>query len=267
MINSIFKLDLNIKFCHACFHDKDWQEQKTKFDYTIWNVFEGNFFIKIHGKTFKVEAGDIVVFYPGDTYSAWADNSNCIFIATFFSIDTGSAVNIMEKTPSAGIYKGEEVYKINHDFACDCLQLELAKKEMGLETYASFLTMFSKLVPMFGTQVYWTNSLTTDGNVKLNSLLEHIERNPGENISTKDMASYMGMSDKYFSSFFHVHTGMTPKQFATKTKMQYATSLLSDENLSLSDVAQALGFADAYSFSKAFKKYFGEAPGGFRKNL
>lgn len=46
-------------------------------------------------------------------------------------------------------------------------------------------------------------------------------------------------------------------------RMEFAAGLLKDPNINVTDVASMAGFADVYSFSKAFKKYFRVAPSQF----
>ena len=75
----------------------------------------------------------------------------------------------------------------------------------------------------------------------------------------------MGMSEKYFIQFFHSHTGYSPKQYRIHQRMNYSVKLLADPANTLAHIAMRLHFSDQYAFSKAFKKYYGEAPGAFRK--
>lgn len=52
--------------------------------------------------------------------------------------------------------------------------------------------------------------------------------------------------------------------FGTQTPFCSSENVLAD--YSLPEISNMLNFADQYSFSKAFKNYFGEAPGKFRKH-
>ena len=77
----------------------------------------------------------------------------------------------------------------------------------------------------------------------------------------------MGMSEKYFIQYFHIHTGTSPKQYLVEKRMKHALLLLANPVNSLTYTAARLGYSDQYAFSKAFKKYYGEAPSSFRKHL
>ena len=238
MNTDIISLTVDIKFCHISYHDKDWTERKTKCDYTIWNVISGGLALEINDKTLYAQTGDVLLFHPGDSYKAWCHEADhCYFLVTFFSLSSGNAIDILTASPTAGL---------------------------GL--YASFLTFFADLSTQFGTQILFCNSENILTDHRLQSLLSYIAENVENGLTVKSMAQFMDMSDKYFSRYFHIHIGMSPKQYLTKCRMKHAVQLLSDSDYSLSEISNILDFADQYSFTKAFKNYFGEAPGKFRKH-
>ena len=61
------------------------------------------------------------------------------------------------------------------------------------------------------------------------------------------------------------HSTPLPPLYPTKCRMTHAIQLLSDPDNSISEIAGRLHFSDQYSFTKSFKKYYGETPGKFRK--
>lgn len=263
----IFSLTADIKFCHISYHDKDWVERKTKCDYTIWNVISGGLALEINDKTLYAKKGDVLLFHPGDTYKAWChEDDHCYFLVTFFSLSSGNAIDILTTNPTAGLYSNEYVKKISNRF-CDEYRERFNKLDTpNLGLYASFLTFFADLSTQFGTQTPFSISKNVLADHRLHSLLSYITENVENRLTVKAMAQFMGMSDKYFSRYFHIHIGMSPKQYLTKCRMTHAVHLLSNSDYSLPEISNILNFADQYSFTKAFKNYFGEAPGKFRKH-
>ena len=71
----------------------------------------------------------------------------------------------------------------------------------------------------------------------------------------------MYLSSFYISKIFKSETGDTPINYLISLRMQKARELL-DKNpeQSIQTVAMAVGYEDAYHFSKLFKKYFGLSP-------
>ncbi|HHY58568.1 MAG TPA: helix-turn-helix transcriptional regulator, partial [Chloroflexi bacterium] len=59
-------------------------------------------------------------------------------------------------------------------------------------------------------------------------------------------------------------TGHSPIAYFNQLKMQHACTLLTITGLSVKEVAHALGYADAYYFSRLFKQHIGVAPRQFR---
>lgn len=259
-------LSINIKFCHYCRHDSDWCETKTKSDYTIWNIYEGALAIKINGKVLSATAGDVLLFKPGESYRAYCTGSCCNFLVTFFSIDTGNYINLLESQNATGIYNNPSTKIISNQLCreyLDCFQTLLSP---SLKLYASFLTFFAALAEYFGTQTFFQDEALEAPLLKIHELLAYMDSHFADNISIKDLASFMGMSEKYFIHYFHIHIGKSPKQYLIDSRMKYALELLANPQNTLSEISAILSYSDQYAFSKAFKNYYGEAPGTFRRH-
>ena len=79
----------------------------------------------------------------------------------------------------------------------------------------------------------------------------------------KHIATYCNLSEFHFFRLYKKVYGESPYHYMLKKRMEFAAGLLKDPNINVTDVASMAGFADVYSFSKAFKKYFRVAPSQF----
>ena len=262
----IYNLSLDIKFCHISYHDENWKETKTKADYTIWNIISGELVLYINGQTLRSVPGDVLLFHPGDKYSAWAGADHCYFLVTFFYVSIGNSIDYLKTATTSGLYHGKEIKLISDRFCMDYKKYYESSNNVPLGLYASFLTFFSSLSAYFGSQIPFNENPAVNASSRLISLIEYIDSNTEKNITVREMAKFMDMSEKYFSSYFRLNVGMTPKNYLVKCKMKYACELLKNKDNSIQDVGLKLGFADQYSFGKAFKNYYGEAPGKFRNH-
>ncbi len=259
------RVSLQIKFCRYCCHDKDWHENKTKMDYTVWNLEQGALVIEINHKIMTASSGDILFFHPGDTYTAYSADDCCNFLVTFFTYDDGNGRDPLTLHNSAGIYSGAPFRELSDSLCQTFFRSCHSPTTVPLQMYAQFLSFLSALFPYFGTQRAFHDQPGEPPALKINELLSWIDARVEQKIPVRELAAFMGMSEKYFIQFFHAHTGYSPKQYMIRRRMEHSAALLSDPALTVSQIAQILHFSDSYAFSKAFKKYYGESPGAFRK--
>jgi len=66
-----------------------------------------------------------------------------------------------------------------------------------------------------------------------------------------------------FYRAFREHTGLSPHQFLTKTRLQASLRLLAEPGVSVTEAAHSVGYSDEYYFSRLFKKRMGLAPTEF----
>ncbi|MHC4884038.1 MAG: helix-turn-helix domain-containing protein [Planctomycetota bacterium] len=79
------------------------------------------------------------------------------------------------------------------------------------------------------------------------------------------VAKRVGLGYHTFRKGFVQHFGISPKEYRICRVVERAQDLLADPDRNLWCVAQALGYPDAASFSKQFKRVTGVPPSQFRK--
>ena len=62
-------------------------------------------------------------------------------------------------------------------------------------------------------------------------------------------------------------TDMSPGEFITHVKMKEAQDYIRNTDLTISEIAYSVGYADPKYFSKVFKKAYGETPVNYRKKV
>ncbi len=75
----------------------------------------------------------------------------------------------------------------------------------------------------------------------------------------------IGMSLSNFHRLFKQEIGISPKHYTRNLRLEKARYLLLFSALKISEIADHLGFADRYHFSKAFKACFNITPAVFRE--
>lgn len=99
-------------------------------------------------------------------------------------------------------------------------------------------------------------------------LMQYAEQhlsNPDLKIS--DMAAALALGRTTLTERVKEITGMPPADFIRYLRIQRSCRLISTTDLTLSQIAYAVGFSDPNYFSKAFKRATGLAPSQYRANL
>ncbi len=86
-------------------------------------------------------------------------------------------------------------------------------------------------------------------------------------ISINDVAGYFHICHNDFTRFFTEFWHCTPQQFQILQRMQQAKNLLEHTDNTLAEIAEQLGYADHYFFSRQFKQQTGMTPGNYRKSI
>ena len=88
-----------------------------------------------------------------------------------------------------------------------------------------------------------------------------------QGLTLKELSEFLGYSEKYCSDFFILHMGEPFSVYLKGLRLQTAKLLLKNSGQNLTEIAQAIGFQDQFSFSHFFKKVTGISPRHFRETL
>ncbi len=88
-----------------------------------------------------------------------------------------------------------------------------------------------------------------------------------EPITLGDLARAAGVSKTHLTRVFQEALGVAPVEALRQLRLDRAANLLARTNLDIGAVAEAAGFADAFHFSKTFRRLYGVAPRMFRQQV
>lgn len=165
--------------------------------------------------------------------------------------------------------KSSEIESFGHiQSALNMLSIETANPQIGSEGLIQNLLdiIFSYIVRKIiqiksDKPKTWSYAIQNDSIKKSIELLhEHIDRT----WVLEDLAKEVGLSRAGLAQKFKQHLGDTPLHYLTLIRVAKAQSLLSSTSDNLETIANAVGYSDAFSFSKVFKRVTGIAPRDFR---
>ena len=86
------------------------------------------------------------------------------------------------------------------------------------------------------------------------------------NLTMITLAEYLKISSVILSVEFKNEIGISPSQYLANLRVEKAKELLSNSNMLIKDISNAVGYEDDYVFRRWFKKYTGMTPGQYREN-
>ena len=82
-----------------------------------------------------------------------------------------------------------------------------------------------------------------------------------KNITSDVLSKEFGFVPSYISRLFKRQKGVSPNEYVTKYRIEKAKKLIEEnKDLRIKDIADAVGFKEAYYFSKTFKRETGMWP-------
>ena len=95
---------------------------------------------------------------------------------------------------------------------------------------------------------------------------QYIIDNFNKNITLKEVADTVFLSQNYLSELFKKETGEGFYDFLSQYRVNIAKDLLTKTNLKVYEVAEKVGYSDSITFGRVFKKITGETPNSFRNS-
>lgn len=94
--------------------------------------------------------------------------------------------------------------------------------------------------------------------------VEHLLLQRGSRLNLRTAAALLGMSGRTLTRRLGGE-GTSFQALLDEVRKQRARALLQDPELTVAEVAYALGYEDAANFGRAFRRWYGKAPGQYRR--
>jgi AraC-like DNA-binding protein len=107
--------------------------------------------------------------------------------------------------------------------------------------------------------------LTGNDRRRLQQVRELLEANPMETARIEELTRQFGLNRNKLCTGFRVLFGVSIFDFASGLRMDEAQRLLRESQLTVSEIALAIGYSSAGAFSAAFHRRFGHSPTDLRR--
>ena len=117
---------------------------------------------------------------------------------------------------------------------------------------------------------YSTASKLTNGassmlpRYKLQRVTDYINDNLREDLTLGKISAVLSMSPHHFAHAFRQTTGLAPHRYVIQRRIERARFLLRETDLSITEIANQVGYANQSNFSVVFHQFAGQTPRSFR---
>lgn len=159
----------------------------------------------------------------------------------------------------------DDLIAILHQIDKECQHIDKHTQEIMLTQIESLLKYSNRFYErQFLTRRQNNSALLT----RFEQLIDEYFRSDAQGLLTVQyLANKMNLSPNYLSDLLRVHTGQNTQQHIHEKLIAKAKEQLSTTNLSVSEIAYALGFEHPQSFSTLFKKKTNVSPLEFRQGF
>ncbi len=152
-----------------------------------------------------------------------------------------------------------------------CLQLLLRELEAESPGRGALVELLLETLLLYVVR-HWIECEADEGRGWVGALrdaqiaraLEVMHDTPAAPWTVERLASEAGMSRPVFARRFRDLTGRGPASYLGELRLRRASDLLRSTQRPLADIADEVGFASAFAFSRAFKRTLGVSPSHYR---
>ena len=164
------------------------------------------------------------------------------------------------------VIKGNEKKEI--DQLAERIVTENSENRYAKDLMVHTLTVELMIILSRALRGEWEESLRVK-NGKAKELVaiakQYMDENFDQGITVSEAASYVFLSQGYFTRAFRDETGISPMNYLMKKRIEKACKLLQNNEIKVSAISLQSGFSSPQRFNVAFRKQMGMTPMEYRK--
>lgn len=222
--------------------------------------------LNIYNKKYSLKGGDAFLIPPGTpaVYEADLEDPWTYMWVGFIGMKA------MEYTEIIGFREQEfVVHTENVDYIQELIDKILDARQLSFECElkrnAYLMLILAELSKRYDSGGQY-HEYYYSGATYVKYAMDYIYENIDQRLRITDLANEIGVNRSYLTNMFKAVTGYSPKQLITNLRMEKAKDLLSNSDLSISNVAEQVGYPDVLAFSKIFKQNFNVSPKKYRED-
>jgi AraC-like DNA-binding protein len=258
---SPFEVRLNSRptYWH-CERGWEWRSRPLA-DHLLWYVMDGIGLMRLDGRAWALQAGSSFVFQPGAQPHGTQDpDRRLVVFGMHFDLlqpDGGSPAAGPSPSPPGHVVRDGAFFATLAQ-RCDASY----RRGDGLGALQSRLYLQAMVLHLREEALHPAPSAVDEA---LDVIIRAIQREPGRRWTVDELARRAHLSRAQFARRFRAVTGLAPARFMIQSRLERARQLIQETDMSLGQIALALGYDDVAFFSRQYRRYAGGPPSALRR--
>jgi AraC-like DNA-binding protein len=264
-------------------YDGSWNEKLRVCSVYAFHLFEdGPGEMEVNGKLYPIERKTLIFLRPGEPHAfhvkAGQPLSSYNLYCDMWTTEAASPVSLNRHFIHAPEPFSFETVSTEED----CPELATLPSRFSLQPFPWLYDSFVTLAKLFEETRYyraelansllyawmlsWYNAVHTrqPSDYRIVKLLAHLDAHPEERSSVDTWSAICGLKRSYFHALFQRETGYSPSVYRHRLLMKRAAHLLIETSLSVTDIADKLGYTSIHPFTRQFGAFHGISPRAYR---
>ena len=265
---SIFLLQIGRMFCNST-TVIDSHIHTNLYELTI--VTDGKAIISTNDIPTSVKKGDIYLSYPGDIHKIESDKNEPLKYDFFaFRLNDSDFKNDFERIaqdyslPSTRVFHDDRIRALIGNAIGELDSSYKYRNEVLNSVFRQIMIYVIRGFENIKPSKNRTNA--TRSELLCHRLMNYIDTHVYSMKTLTELANVMGYSYGYLSTLFKKTTGESLSAYYHNKRLELARLLILENRLSITEIAETLGYASLYVFSRAFTARYGVSPRRYRSS-
>lgn len=231
-------------------------------DYELFVITDGILYLEYDNKKYEVKTGEMLLLPPvpaPNNRRRGFKSSMCSFYWLHFGLENNADDDsLILKLPTHSILRHPERIIILMKQIQDASRLKSSVPTLNYMTSAVLCSIHDDIQISSADGEYGSNRQL------YNDIVDYIRLNIHSPLKVYEIAAQFGYNERYLSHMFKTISGKTLKQFILHMKIEEANMLLTDTNMTVSEISAMLGFMDNHNFMRSYKNVTGLSPSEYR---
>ena len=241
-----------------------WRTDLTDFD--LWLAVSGRGQFTLHGEVHPIAPGTLFLLRPGDDGVARQQTDDPLTVVyvhfDFVQAGSGRAAAVASDLLPARHIPLRDPSRLDRLLTRVVRLQQMPTVLGGVEAR---LLLHQAILEAYRHDAANQGVTRLQPDPRIAAVLAHLHGHPGHRLSLRQASTMVCLSPDRFSRLFTAQTGHPFRRYALEVRLDRARQLLEETGMTVAAVATALGYGDAFLFSRQFKARYGTAPSHLRR--